>query len=96
MSTLYAILRLATEKMEERNLDEMKKRLKEMEEEATTLREMQAKVEKEMGAVQDEMKKQLKEMEEEATALREMQAKVEKEMGVVQGSKILYLFFRFL
>nr|POE93945.1 protein detoxification 16 [Quercus suber] len=70
---------------EGKNLDEMKKRLKEMEEEATTLREMQAK-----------MKKQLKEMEEEATALREMQAKVEKEMGVVQGSKILYLFFRFL
>jgi polyadenylate-binding protein 2 len=33
-------------------LDEMKKRLKEMEEEATALREMQAKVEKEMGAVQ--------------------------------------------
>ncbi|KAL5992525.1 Polyadenylate-binding protein 2 [Asimina triloba] len=34
-------------------LDEMKKRLKEMEEEAAALREMQAKVEKEMGAVQD-------------------------------------------
>ncbi|KAI3805109.1 hypothetical protein L1987_27170 [Smallanthus sonchifolius] len=33
-------------------LDEMKKRLKEIEEEAATLREMQAKVEKEMGAVQ--------------------------------------------
>lgn len=30
----------------------MKKRLKEMEEEASALREMQAKVEKEMGAVQ--------------------------------------------
>ena len=30
----------------------MKKRLKEIEEEAATLREMQAKVEKEMGAVQ--------------------------------------------
>ena len=30
----------------------MKKRLKEMEEEAGALREMQAKVEKEMGAVQ--------------------------------------------
>lgn len=30
----------------------MKKRLKEMEEEAAALREMQAKVEKEMGAVQ--------------------------------------------
>ncbi|KAJ0981396.1 hypothetical protein J5N97_009651 [Dioscorea zingiberensis] len=38
-------------KMQE--LDEMKKRLKEMEEEAAALREMQAKVEKEMGAVQD-------------------------------------------
>ncbi|KAK4490384.1 hypothetical protein RD792_001060 [Penstemon davidsonii] len=37
-----------------KELDEMKKRLKEMEEEATALREMQAKVEKEMGgAVQD-------------------------------------------
>ncbi|KAJ6791698.1 polyadenylate-binding protein 2-like isoform X1 [Iris pallida] len=34
-------------------LDEMKKRLKEMEEEAAALREMQAKVEKEMGAGQD-------------------------------------------
>lgn len=33
-------------------LDEMKKRLKDMEEEAAALREMQAKVEKEMGAVQ--------------------------------------------
>ena len=33
-------------------LDEMKKRLKEMEEEAAALREMQAKVEKEMGPVQ--------------------------------------------
>ena len=33
-------------------LDEMKKRLKEMEEEAAALREMQAKVEKEMSAVQ--------------------------------------------
>ena len=32
-------------------LDEMKKRLKEMEEEAAALREMQAKVEKEMGGV---------------------------------------------
>ncbi|KAL2246621.1 polyadenylate-binding protein 2 isoform X1 [Sesamum indicum] len=36
-----------------KELDEMKKRLKEMEEEAAALREMQAKVEKEMGAVQD-------------------------------------------
>ncbi|KAI3831799.1 hypothetical protein MKW92_053929 [Papaver armeniacum] len=34
-------------------LDEMKKRLKEMEDEATALREMQAKVEKEMGVFQD-------------------------------------------
>nr|GME15145.1 polyadenylate-binding protein 2-like [Ipomoea batatas]GME19741.1 polyadenylate-binding protein 2-like [Ipomoea batatas] len=34
-------------------LDEMKKRLKEMEDEAAALREMQAKVEKEMCAVQD-------------------------------------------
>ncbi|XP_068316215.1 polyadenylate-binding protein 2 isoform X1 [Pyrus communis] len=36
-----------------KELDEMKKRLREMEEEAAALREMQAKVEKEMGAVQD-------------------------------------------
>ncbi|XP_075492293.1 polyadenylate-binding protein 2-like [Primulina tabacum] len=36
-----------------KELDEMKKRLKEMEEEAAALREMQAKVEKEMGTVQD-------------------------------------------
>ncbi|XP_058087019.1 polyadenylate-binding protein 2-like [Magnolia sinica] len=35
------------------NLEEMKKRLKEIEDEAGALREMQAKVEKEMGAVQD-------------------------------------------
>ncbi|GKV18668.1 hypothetical protein SLEP1_g29013 [Rubroshorea leprosula] len=35
-----------------KELDEMKKRLKEMEEEAAALREMQAKVEKEMGSVQ--------------------------------------------
>ncbi|XP_028054744.1 polyadenylate-binding protein 2-like [Camellia sinensis] len=34
-------------------LDNMKKRLKEMEDEAAALREMQAKVEKEMGAAQD-------------------------------------------
>ncbi|KAK9095050.1 hypothetical protein Scep_026519 [Stephania cephalantha] len=39
--------------MEADNLEEMKKRLKEIEEEAGALREMQAKVEKEMGAVQD-------------------------------------------
>ncbi|KAG6510862.1 polyadenylate-binding protein 2-like isoform X1 [Zingiber officinale] len=36
-----------------KELDEMKKRLKEMEEEAAALREMQTKVEKEMGASQD-------------------------------------------
>ncbi|XP_052184388.1 polyadenylate-binding protein 2 [Diospyros lotus] len=36
-----------------KDLQEMKKRLKEIEEEAGALREMQAKVEKEMGAVQD-------------------------------------------
>ncbi|KAE8715799.1 Polyadenylate-binding protein 2 [Hibiscus syriacus] len=36
-----------------KELDEMKKRLKEMEDEAAALREMQAKGEKEMGAVQD-------------------------------------------
>ncbi|KAK8484225.1 hypothetical protein V6N13_076699 [Hibiscus sabdariffa] len=36
-----------------KELDEMKKRLKEMEDEAAALHEMQAKVEKEMGAVQD-------------------------------------------
>ncbi|KAA8536440.1 hypothetical protein F0562_028918 [Nyssa sinensis] len=34
-------------------LDDMKKRLKDMEDEAAALREMQAKVEKEMGAAQD-------------------------------------------
>ncbi|GER30420.1 polyadenylate-binding protein [Striga asiatica] len=34
-------------------LDDMKKRLKEMEDEAAALREMQAKVEQEMGAAQD-------------------------------------------
>ncbi|XP_015056573.1 polyadenylate-binding protein 2-like isoform X1 [Solanum pennellii] len=37
-----------------KELDEMKKRLKEMEDEAAALREMQAKVEKEMGSVQDD------------------------------------------
>ncbi|OWM82184.1 hypothetical protein CDL15_Pgr001758 [Punica granatum] len=36
-----------------KELDEMKRRLKEIEDEATALREMQAKVEKEMGAVSD-------------------------------------------
>ncbi|KAJ7968245.1 polyadenylate-binding protein 2-like [Quillaja saponaria] len=40
-----------TENNEE--LDDMKRRLKEMEDEAAALREMQAKVEKEMGSVQD-------------------------------------------
>lgn len=35
-----------------KELDEMKRRLKEMEEEAAALREMQAKVEKEIGNVQ--------------------------------------------
>ncbi|ONK61259.1 uncharacterized protein A4U43_C08F27850 [Asparagus officinalis] len=34
-------------------LDEMKKRLKEMEDEAAALREMQAKIEKEMGGIAD-------------------------------------------
>ncbi|XP_058731417.1 polyadenylate-binding protein 2-like isoform X2 [Vicia villosa] len=37
----------------EADLDDMKKRLKEMEDEAAALREMQAKVEKEMGSAQD-------------------------------------------
>ncbi|KAF3435039.1 hypothetical protein FNV43_RR22126 [Rhamnella rubrinervis] len=37
----------------EAELDDMKKRLKEMEDEAAALREMQAKVEKEMGSSQD-------------------------------------------
>lgn len=37
-------------------LEEMKKRLKEMEEEAAALRDMQAKVEKEMSAVQGEQR----------------------------------------
>eukprot|EP00252_Welwitschia_mirabilis_P018621 TRINITY_DN4136_c0_g1_i1.p1 TRINITY_DN4136_c0_g1~~TRINITY_DN4136_c0_g1_i1.p1 ORF type:complete len:104 (+),score=44.37 TRINITY_DN4136_c0_g1_i1:139-450(+) len=36
-----------------KELEEMKKRLKEMEEEAAALKDMQAKVEKEMGAVPD-------------------------------------------
>ncbi|PKA49530.1 putative polyadenylate-binding protein [Apostasia shenzhenica] len=46
------ILAVAFSFMELQELDEMKKRLKEMEEEAAALREMQAKVEKEMGAGQ--------------------------------------------
>ncbi|CAL1389943.1 unnamed protein product [Linum trigynum] len=37
----------------EAELDDMKKRLKEIEDEAAALRDMQAKVEKEMGSVQD-------------------------------------------
>lgn len=37
-----------------KDLEDMKKRLKEIEEEAGALREMQAKVEKEMGSVQDD------------------------------------------
>ncbi|XP_021863611.1 polyadenylate-binding protein 2 isoform X2 [Spinacia oleracea] len=37
----------------EPDVEDMRKRLKEMEDEAAALREMQAKVEKEMGAVQD-------------------------------------------
>ncbi|RZC87771.1 hypothetical protein C5167_028224 [Papaver somniferum] len=43
----------STEDDAAKELDEMKKRLKEMEDEATALREMQAKVEKEMGVFQD-------------------------------------------
>ncbi|XP_068649668.1 polyadenylate-binding protein 2-like isoform X1 [Aristolochia californica] len=39
----------------EENLEDMKKRLKEIEEEAGALREMQAKVEKEMGVVQEDL-----------------------------------------
>lgn len=41
-------------KPEEEKLEEMKKRLKEIEDEATALREMQAKVEKEMAADQED------------------------------------------
>ncbi|XP_058207480.1 polyadenylate-binding protein 1-like [Rhododendron vialii] len=43
----------AEEEDNSKDLEDMKKRLKEIEEEAGALREMQAKVEKEMGAVQD-------------------------------------------
>lgn len=43
----------ADEDAASKDLEEMKKRLKEMEEEAAALRDMQAKVEKEMGALQD-------------------------------------------
>ncbi|KAE8663773.1 Polyadenylate-binding protein 2 [Hibiscus syriacus] len=44
---------MATEESTEADLDDMKRRLREMEDEAAALREMQAKVEKEMGSVQD-------------------------------------------
>ncbi|PPD73121.1 hypothetical protein GOBAR_DD29950 [Gossypium barbadense] len=44
---------MAAPESTEADLDDMKKRLKEMEDEAAALREMQAKVEKEMGSVQD-------------------------------------------
>ncbi|WRX16315.1 hypothetical protein QQP08_008802 [Theobroma cacao] len=44
---------MAAAESTETDLDDMKRRLKEMEEEAAALREMQAKVEKEMGSVQD-------------------------------------------
>ncbi|XP_024356763.1 polyadenylate-binding protein 1 isoform X1 [Physcomitrium patens] len=46
-----------TDEAASKELEEMKKRLKEMEEEAAALRDMQAKVEKEMGAVQDSVGK---------------------------------------
>lgn len=46
---LHASMPIALQGLE---LDGMKKRLKEMEDEASALREMQAKVEKEMGSVQ--------------------------------------------
>ncbi|CAM8999294.1 unnamed protein product [Rhodiola kirilowii] len=42
------------EDLNAKELEDMKKRLKEIEEEAGALREMQAKVEKEMGAVQED------------------------------------------
>ncbi|KAF5947725.1 hypothetical protein HYC85_013682 [Camellia sinensis] len=45
--------RAEEEESNSKDLQDMKKRLKEIEEEAGALREMQAKVEKEMGAVQD-------------------------------------------
>ncbi|KAB2050853.1 hypothetical protein ES319_A12G015400v1 [Gossypium barbadense] len=44
---------MAAPESTEADLDDMKRRLKEMEDEAAALREMQAKVEKEMGSVQD-------------------------------------------
>uniref|UniRef100_A0A3N7EHW5 Polyadenylate-binding protein 2 n=1 Tax=Populus trichocarpa TaxID=3694 RepID=A0A3N7EHW5_POPTR len=43
---------MAAAETNESELDDMKKRLKEMEDEAAALLEMQAKVEKEMGSVQ--------------------------------------------
>ncbi|GMY39070.1 polyadenylate-binding protein 2-like [Fagus crenata] len=43
----------ASENTNEAELDDMKKRLKEMEDEAAALREMQAKVESQMGSAQD-------------------------------------------
>ncbi|KAL9994222.1 hypothetical protein Hdeb2414_s0941g00964521 [Helianthus debilis subsp. tardiflorus] len=45
----------ADENNSSKDLEDMKKRLKEIEEEAGALREMQAKVEKEMGSVQVEL-----------------------------------------
>ncbi|GLT64731.1 hypothetical protein SLA2020_372050 [Shorea laevis] len=44
---------MVAEENTETELDDMKRRLKEMDDEAAALREMQAKVEKEMGPVQD-------------------------------------------
>lgn len=43
-----------TNSVKEESLEDMKKRLKEIEEEASALREMQARVEKEMGATQED------------------------------------------
>ncbi|KAF6155482.1 hypothetical protein GIB67_037679 [Kingdonia uniflora] len=45
--------RIDEDALKNQELDDMKKRLKQMEEDATALREMQAKVEKEMGVTQD-------------------------------------------
>ncbi|MFS7936941.1 hypothetical protein Hanom_Chr05g00421671 [Helianthus anomalus] len=45
----------ADENTSSKDLEDMKKRLKEIEEEAGALREMQAKVEKEMGSVQGKL-----------------------------------------
>ncbi|CAL5404788.1 unnamed protein product [Camellia sinensis] len=49
--------RAEEEESNSKDLQDMKKRLKEIEEEAGALREMQAKVEKEMGAVQESCRK---------------------------------------